>query len=381
MTKNLSREQWRNRIVGYDVKPASQFQAHPLNARRHPGAQRDALRGLLGEVGWVDTVLENVQTGNTIDGHARIEEALSKGDETPVPYLKIDLSPDEEKLVLASFDPIGAMASYDREVLDKLLHEASTGDSALQEMLSGLAESEGLYFGEKKEEDESEVAGLIDRAAELREKWKVQDGQVWNIGNHRLMCGNSLDVKDVSLLTQNQRIDGICTDPPYELHGQQVRDALEMVSDVAIVLAADKQAFELTRFWDFRLDFIFHHRKSRSFPTKNLPVFFHTHCVVIARTARVKTGWQRPRPDFGSIIEVENEYEDNEMGHGKSSELFQEMLAGFKWKTVGDPFVGTGASLLACEAQGRVLLGMEREPKTLAVALERATRAGLTVEV
>jgi hypothetical protein len=227
-------------------------------------------------------------------------------------------------------------------------------------------------------EDESDVKELISRADELHKKWKVKRDQVYQVGRHRLMCGDAMSVESVSTLTQGKWLDGICTDPPYDLSAQDVVRAIENFGDVAVVLAADSLAFEIARFWDFRLDFIWRHRKARSFPTKNMPVFFHNHIVSLTRTRKTKLGWTRPRPDFGSIIEIEREFEDNEMGHGKHSELFAEMMAGFKWKTVGDPFVGTAATLLACEASGRTLYGMELEPKTLSVALERVTRAGLS---
>ena len=54
---------FRNRIVGHGVKPADQFLANPANWRRHPQAQRDAMRGVLAELGWVGVVIENVRTG------------------------------------------------------------------------------------------------------------------------------------------------------------------------------------------------------------------------------------------------------------------------------------------------------------------------------
>src|SRR5665811_628211 len=83
--------------------------ANPENWRRHPGTQRDALRGSLGTLGWIQQVLVNKQTGYVIDGHARIEEALTKHEKT-VPVLYVDLSPEEERLALATLDPIGEMA-------------------------------------------------------------------------------------------------------------------------------------------------------------------------------------------------------------------------------------------------------------------------------
>src|SRR5438128_1559091 len=103
---------WRNRIVGTGEQAPDQLVANPRNWRTHPGPQRDALRGSLAEVGWVQQVLVNQRTGHVVDGHARVEEALSRK-EPSVPVLYVDLDEAEEALVLATLDPIGAMAGRD----------------------------------------------------------------------------------------------------------------------------------------------------------------------------------------------------------------------------------------------------------------------------
>lgn len=137
----------KNRIVGYGTKPASQFQANPHNWRVHPQAQREALAASLREVGWVATVIENVRTGHLIDGHERVWQALQAND-AEVPYVQVDLSEEEEALVLATLDPIGAMAQADAAKLEELLREIHTGEEALQEFLDDLARSTGAFLEE-----------------------------------------------------------------------------------------------------------------------------------------------------------------------------------------------------------------------------------------
>jgi ParB-like chromosome segregation protein Spo0J len=129
--------EWRNRIVGTGNEDPAQLLANPLNYRRHPGSQRDALRGSLNEVGWVAMVTVNRQTGFVVDGHARIEEAISRHEKT-VPVLYVDLTPEEERLVLASFDPISAMAIHDQERLNELLEDMHVDDVGLQSLLDSL---------------------------------------------------------------------------------------------------------------------------------------------------------------------------------------------------------------------------------------------------
>lgn len=89
-------------------------------------------------------MITNATTGNVIDGHARIEEALKLGDDTPVPFIEVELSEDEEAKILATFDPISAMAVADKEQLDALLREVETADAAVMQMLDDLAKANGI---------------------------------------------------------------------------------------------------------------------------------------------------------------------------------------------------------------------------------------------
>lgn len=138
---------WKNRIVGHGEQAAGQFIANPLNWRIHPKAQREALTGVLSEVGWVQSVIVNRTTGNVVDGHARIEEALKLGDETPVPFIEVELSEEEEQKILLTIDPISAMAAADKQNLDALLQDVSTASAGVQSMLAELAEKNGLEYG------------------------------------------------------------------------------------------------------------------------------------------------------------------------------------------------------------------------------------------
>ena len=184
---------WQNRIVGYGEEAVEAFLANEKNWRVHPKPQQDALLGSLSAVGIVANVLVNKRTSDQwpdgdrnvetlIDGHLRVTLALREGHPTlPVTY--VDLTPEEEVLVLATLDPLSAMATADREKLDLLLHEVRTDDPALQVMLSDLAERENLYFGDETGRAMQDVPDpQLDRAAELQEKWQVKLGDLWGLG-------------------------------------------------------------------------------------------------------------------------------------------------------------------------------------------------------
>lgn len=134
---------FQNRIISHGVKPADQFLAHPKNARIHPQFQRDVMHDALNTVGFVAPVIE-AKSGYLLDGHERIYQALKTN--ADVPFVVVDVDEDEEAFVLATFDPITALANYDNALLDGLLREVDSDSKHIQKMLAELAEDSGLYL-------------------------------------------------------------------------------------------------------------------------------------------------------------------------------------------------------------------------------------------
>lgn len=121
---------FQSRIVGLGKKKASEFHKNPLNPRAHPDMQKDALRQLFGQVGQFDVVIENITTGHLLDGHARVDLALEQGDQS-LDYLKVELTHQEELLVLATLDETTGMAETNQDALDLILERLhETGDYA-----------------------------------------------------------------------------------------------------------------------------------------------------------------------------------------------------------------------------------------------------------
>lgn len=132
-----------NRIISYGEKPADQFTANPLNPRLHPQFQREVMQAALTEIGWLAPVIENKRTGYLIDGHERVMQALLKNE--PVPYVLVDLSPEEENVALATFDPITGLAQYDPENINALLSDVHVDEIPLQQLLANISSQYGLY--------------------------------------------------------------------------------------------------------------------------------------------------------------------------------------------------------------------------------------------
>jgi hypothetical protein len=110
---------YRNRIVGHGEERPDQLLANPMNWRTHPDSQQDELSKVLETVGWVQQVIVNRRTGHLVDGHLRVMIALRR-DEDTVPVSYVDLSPKEEKLVLATLDPLAELAGRDDEKLREI---------------------------------------------------------------------------------------------------------------------------------------------------------------------------------------------------------------------------------------------------------------------
>jgi ParB-like nuclease domain len=103
---------WQNRITRYGEAAPDQLLANPKNWRVHPKGQQDALEGALRKVGIVQNVVVNERSGKMIDGHLRVQMAISSGEPT-VPITYVDLSDEEEALILATIDPVTGLAGTD----------------------------------------------------------------------------------------------------------------------------------------------------------------------------------------------------------------------------------------------------------------------------
>ena len=201
---------WRSRIIGEGVEAPDQLLANPQNWRVHPKFQQDVLSSVLDEVGWIQEVIVNQQTGHLIDGHLRVTLAM-RHEEKEIPVKYVDLTLDEEALILATLDPLAGLAVADDAKLRELHEQIESDDAAIMAMLDQIKEDAGILEVEIPPED---PGAQVDRAEELREKWGVESGQLWRLGKHRLVCGDCTD-GDVVARVMDIPLDLMLLDPPY----------------------------------------------------------------------------------------------------------------------------------------------------------------------
>lgn len=153
----------RDRIRELRRVPAGELRPNPRNWRSHPEAQRDALRGLLAEIGYAGALLaRELDDGSLqlIDGHLRAETTP----EAVVPVLVLDVTAAEADKILLTHDPVAAMAETDRAQLASLLVDAEFVSPQVRQLLDGLARATA----------EVDEAGLEERPeVEIPEAWQV----------------------------------------------------------------------------------------------------------------------------------------------------------------------------------------------------------------
>lgn len=114
------------------VEPSS-LDENPLNWRKHPQRQQDAIGASIKANGWADTLLFNENTGRLIDGHARREVAIREGIDS-VPVLMGWWTEEQEARLLATLDPLGAMAETDATALSDLTEMVRSDMDSLEDL-------------------------------------------------------------------------------------------------------------------------------------------------------------------------------------------------------------------------------------------------------
>ena len=214
----------RNRVKELRMVPASQLQPNPKNWRTHPEGQANALRGILAEVGIAGAVLayETPEGGlKLIDGHLRAE-TLGNAD---VPVLVLDVNEAEADKLLATIDPLGAMAEADADKLRELLEEVETASEDLANMFTELAEDAGILDGL------NDVEITEDEVPEPPADPITKPGDLWILGEHRLLCGDSTKAEDVGRLMAGAKADLCFTSPPYGQQRDYTEEGKAKVSD------------------------------------------------------------------------------------------------------------------------------------------------------
>ena len=198
------------------AKTTSEMQMVPIgklipyvnNARTHSEDQITKLRSSLREVGFINPILID-RDYNVIAGHGRLAAAKAENFEE-VPCVYVDhLTEAQKKAYILADNRMAEDAGWDEEMLR--IEIEALKEQAFDLSLTGFDEDEiaGFFDDEEAQDDNFDEDKALEAPA------FVEPGDVWILGRHRLMCGDSTKPEDVSVLMDRKKANLCITDPPY----------------------------------------------------------------------------------------------------------------------------------------------------------------------
>jgi len=191
------------------------------NARTHSPEQIAQLAASIAEFGWVTPCLVG-SDGVLVAGHGRLEAARKLGLAT-VPVIVLDhLTPTQRRALVIADNRIGLNAGYDEEMLR--IELAALRDEQFDLALTGFSLDE---LGDLLDGDNAIDEAEADVLPEAPEAPVSKPGDLWQLGAHRLLCGDAVDPACYEALLQAEQADLVVTDPPYNVdYGNSAKDRL-----------------------------------------------------------------------------------------------------------------------------------------------------------
>jgi DNA modification methylase len=388
-----------SKVVSVDaLKP------NPRNPNRHPEGQLELYVKAIAHQGWRRAVVVSKRSGFIVTGHGAVQAARRAGWPTvPVDYQDFASANDETAHMLAD-NRLPELAEMSESDLAVILSELKLADVDLE--IAGFdscaldAALSGLPGGEVDAEPQ------IDRAAELQKEWKTERGQIWELGEHRLMCGDS-ESDDVVLLLGQDKPHLMITDPPYGVsYDPQWRVEYDGSKRHALGKVENDGKVDWTKAYQLspaEVCYVWHAGKYAREVASNLasakfeivsqiiwvkPHFVlsrgdyhwrHEPCWYACRKAG-HHHWNGAR-DQDTVWEIQTrngfiqEPGQERTGHGtqKPVECMAKPIENNSQRgdLVYEPFSGSGTTIIACERLGRRCRAMEISPGYVAVALQR----------
>jgi DNA modification methylase len=350
------------------------------NSRTHSDAQVAQIAASIKEFGWTNPILVDGEKG-LIAGHGRLAAARKLGlEEVPVIELS-HLSPTQKKALIIADNKLALNAGWDEEMLAVEFEELELEGFDLD--LLGFDEAERNAIKPKV------VEGLTDEDAvpEPPEEPITKPGDIWILGKHRLMCGDSTSVDAVNKLMNGDKADMVFTDPPYNIDYQGVKDKREKIKN-------DKMPDN--EFVDFLTESLMGCETMYVCCSWHYSHLFRDAMIRIARKPKAMIVWDKVNPaqhldkyfKQHEIIFYYGDYGGQKTLRGdvwtlkrqrntvhptmKPVELIEIALQDNASKmVVYDGFGGSGSTLIACEKTGRSCRMMELDPKYCDVIVKR----------
>lgn len=380
----------------YYLADVSELIPYVRNARTHSEAQVAQIAASIREFGFLSPIL--VAEDNTIlAGHGRLAAALKLGLKK-VPCVKENhLTETQKRAYIIADNKLSLNAGWDSELLAVELSELEGADFNLELLGFDEAELSSIFDADKDVSDDD-----FDVEKELEEPCFSKTGDMWTLGKHRVICGDSTDSSTFEKLLGEMKVNLVCTDAPYFVNlenasGKIKNDDLsdkegyeflmKVFTNFKNSMAADASIYEFYAtmkarvFYDAFEDAGFKVAAGLIWKKPRAPLMrtdwkFNMEPIIYGWRKDGKHKWYGDQKQT-AVFEFDGIKNSKEEGCGHPSSKPVPLIAYLiKQSTqtnsvVLDGFLGSASTLIACEQIGRVCFGVELEPKFIDVAVKR----------
>ena len=377
---------------------------NPRKDLKPADAEYKKLKRSIAEFGYVEPLIWNERSGNIVGGHQRFKVLKDLG-QTEIDCVVVDLDADREKALNIALNKI--QGAWDDVKLAEIFADfAATG---FDPAVTGFdpAEIEALFAdgnGQVQEDD-------FDLSAALEEAAFVLPGDIWTMGRHRLVCGDSTKAEDMALLMDGKKANVCLTDAPYNVNfqgraGKIMNDHMPKEQFYRFLLAAFKNVYdnladggafycfhadsEKVNFFNACVDAGFHYSTTciwvkdalvlgrLDYQQRHEPVLYsfkNTKKHEWFSDRKQTSVWEFPRPKKSEYHSTQKPLPLMAYPIRNSTQANAIVL---------EPFSGSFSTGMACEQLNRICFAMELDPKFASASLRRFAKEygpdGISVE-
>ena len=364
--------------------PIDRLIPYARNSRTHSDAQIAQIAASIKEWGFTTPVLVD-ESGGIIAGHGRTLAARKLGLKAIPVVIAIGWTDAQKRAYVIADNKLALNAGWDDEMLALELGEI--GDLGFDLDLTGFTADEiAALMPEQIEPSQTDE----DAVPEVPANPVTVLGDVWILGKHRLMCGDSTSIDAVEKLMDGQKADMVFTDPPYGVDYKGInnddRSGLEELLRGAFgnYLATSKSGAACYVFHSDKCADIFH-QVFREFFHFSSMIIWAKNSLTLSRTDYQSQhepclyGWMKngTHSFYGDRKQVSVWRFDKERVDGhttpKPVSLIERALQNSSkgGDIISDLFGGSGSTMIACEKTGRISRLMELDPKYVDVIVKR----------
>lgn len=383
--------------VKLEQVPIDKLVPYARNARTHSKEQIAQLRASLREFGFVSPAV--IDSGyNILVGHGRVQAAREEGYKTVPCVFAENLSDSQKRAYILADNQLALNAGWDEDMLSVELSDLK--DDSFDLSLLGFDEADLEKLLDPDDDEAKQDDFDVDE--ELAKPCFSKTGDVWHLGRHTIICGDSTDPDTYTHLLEGKSVNLVCTDPPYLVNLESTsgkiknddlndkdgyeflkkafscfRDAMAKDASIYVFYATAKARIFHDAYEDagFKVGAGLVWKKDRLVLTRTDWKYIHEPIIWGWRKdGKHKWYGDQKQVTVFQFDRIKNSKEDG-CGHPSSKPV---PLIAYLIKQctqtnglVLDGFLGSASTLIACEELGRVCYGVELEPKFVDVAVNR----------